>query len=50
MSEQVISLKRYSAAFQVWNLFLGLYVLLFDTQGNLTWESIIDTVTMKTLV
>ena len=30
--------KRYSAAFQLWNLFLGLYVLLFVTQGHPTWE------------
>ena len=29
---------------------LGLYVLLFVTQGHPTWDSIINTVTMKTLL
>ena len=33
-------LKRYSVAFQLWNSFLGLYALLFVTQGHPTWESI----------
>ena len=35
-----VGIKRSSAAFQLWNLFLGLYVLLFVTQGYLTWGSI----------
>ena len=30
--------------------FLGLYVLLFVTQGHPTWDSIIDTVTMQPLL
>ena len=41
--------KGFSAAFQLRNLFLCLYVLLFLTQGHPTWESIIDTDTMQTV-
>ena len=41
-------LKNYLAAFRLWNLLLDLYVLLF-AQGP-TWESIMDTVTMQTLL
>ena len=42
-------LKNYLAAFGLWNLLFDIYVLLFVTQGP-TWESIMDTVTMQTLL
>ena len=47
--KQEIYLKRYPAAFQLWNLFLGvyMYILCFVTQGHPTYEIIIDTVTMQ---
>ena len=47
--KQEMSLKRYSAALQLWNLFL--FVVLFVvTSGHPAWENIVNTRTMLLLL
>ena len=45
-----ISLKKIFGCILIEEFVFVLYVLLFVTQGHPTWESIIDTVTMQTLL
>ena len=48
--KQEISLKKIFGCISIVKFVLGLYVLLFVTQGHPTWESIIDTVTIQILL
>ena len=50
MNKKEISLIKILGCISIMAFFLNLYVLLFVTQGHPTWESIIDTVIMQTLL